>query len=137
MIFGPVKSDAVASNATFLRFCVAQVLIRGNEPRHSSHASAWEYNEDLILDVSVLGRFQDYMNAVLPDSNKRLKSRSRSMPPLPHCTTIDKNTLERARFEPNLIPKPPRSNSMRQPVDEPVGVTYSGSRRAGQRSFGL
>ena len=51
---GPVKSaqcrQRLATAATFLRSCVAQVLHRGDGPRHSLHASACnrEYNEDLI-----------------------------------------------------------------------------------------
>ena len=45
----------LATAATFLRncvaYCVAQALSRGDGPRYSLHASAYEreYNEDLIL----------------------------------------------------------------------------------------
>ena len=39
----------LATAATFLRSCAAQTLSRGDEPRHSLHASAYyrEYDEDL------------------------------------------------------------------------------------------
>ena len=50
---GPVKStqcrQRLATAATFLRSCVAQALSRGDMPRHSLHASAYER-----LNVSIL-----------------------------------------------------------------------------------
>ena len=57
LIPGPVKLDTVSSTVgqwpPLRRFCVAQALSRGDEFRHSLHASAQyrEYNEDLIFKL--------------------------------------------------------------------------------------
>ena len=48
---GPVKSERLATAATFLHSCVSQALSRGDGPHHSLHASALyrECKEDSIF----------------------------------------------------------------------------------------
>ena len=69
--------------------------------------------------VSMIGHVRD-VDPVLSNSDDDVSGtplkykRSNSMPHPPSRVAIDQDTFRRARFEANLIPKPPRTNSMRQ-----------------------
>jgi len=90
-------------------------------------------DDDLNQVPSMACGLRDYMDAVLPDLRRLSKDMSDSPPSRPpikplrsasmpgralrpgNRTAIDPNTVQRARFEPNLIPKPPRSHSLKKP----------------------